>query len=192
MPCSEHLPLSQRHSCELHYLLWLPSPMDVLTWSQAAARESAAEVLRSFRKIATLVWPNHPSAEAAEPAGGAGTGTAVWQRTHADWEVLQAELMGSAPGVLPALCGEELRCFIPACKNLEGPSELLLKTYACSGGCGVRYPGYCSIECQTQGWRDGHRLSCGRLRDGQEGSSLLEWEDAEHCREGGGHSHSRS
>ena len=164
--------------------------MDVLTWSQAAARESAAEVLRSFRKIATLVWPNHPSAEAAEPAGGAGTGTAVWQRTHADWEVLQAELMGSAAGVLPALCGEEMRCFNLACNNMEGPSELALKTHACSGGCRVRY---CRLpECQARGWRGGHRLSCGRLRDGQEGSSLLEWEDAEHCQEGGGHSHSRS
>ena len=53
-------------------------------------------------------------------------------------------------------------CLNPACTNLEGPSELALKTLACGGGCGVRY---CSPECQAQGWRDGHRLSCGRLRD---------------------------
>ena len=29
------------------------------------------------------------------------------------------------------------------------------------GGCGVRY---FSPVCQAQGWRDGHRLSCGRLQ----------------------------
>ena len=55
---------------------------------------------------------------------------------------------------------EALWCFNPICTNLEGPSELALKTFACGAGCGVRY---CSPECQAQGWRDGHRLSCGRL-----------------------------
>ena len=42
------------------------------------------------------------------------------------------------------------------------PSELQLKTSSCQGGCGVRY---CSKECQAQGWRDGPRLSCRRLRE---------------------------
>ena len=138
----------------------LPSPMDVPTRSQAAARESAAEVLQSFRNIATLVWPNHAAAANAE-AAGVDRGGSSSVAAYADWEVLQADLLEAAPGAFPPLCGEGLWCFNPACTNLAGPSELALKTHACGGGCGVRY---CSPECQVQGWRDGHRLSCGQLQ----------------------------
>ena len=70
--------------------------------------------------------------------------------------------------------GEGLWCFNHACTNLSGPSELAMQTFACDGGCGVRY---CSPECQAQGWRDGHRLSCARLRARREGiasTQLLE------------------
>ena len=140
----------------------LPSPMDVPTRSQAAARESATDLLRSFRKIAVLVWPNHTATAAdAAAAVGAGGGGRINMAAYADWEVLQAELLEVAPEALPALCGEGLWCFNPACTNLAGPSELALKTHACGGGCGVRY---CSPECQARGWRDGHRLSCGQLQ----------------------------
>ena len=145
----------------------LPSPMDTPTMSQAAARESAAEVLRLLRQLASLVWPHHPAA--VEPASKRSNG--IDPASYADWEVLQSELLElpspSQSEGLPAASssgcswGEALWCFNPACTNLEGPSELALKTLACGGGCGVRY---CSPECQAQGWRDGHRLSCGRLR----------------------------
>ena len=154
----------------------LPSPMDVLTGSQAAARESAAEVLRYIRQLASLVWPDHPAAAASSCNHG------LDPASYADWEVLQSELpelpSSSQSEGLPAASssgrswGEALWCFNPACTNLEGPSELALKTLACGGGCGVRY---CSPMCQAQGWRDGHRLSCGRLRDRRaSGSSRLE------------------
>ena len=76
-----------------------------------------------------------------------------------------AAAQGAMEGPLPSssCCwGEALWCFNPGCTNLEGPSELALKTLPCGRGCGVRY---CSPECQAQGWRDGHRLSCGRLRE---------------------------
>ena len=143
----------------------LPSPMDVPTASQAAARESAAEVLHSLRQLAgpgaARVRPDHPVAcdgDISEPSSYAG------------WEMLQAELLASAlssegpPSSAPSgggSWGEALWCFNPACTNMEGPSsELALKTLACGGGCGVRY---CSVACQAQGWRDGHKLSCGRL-----------------------------
>ena len=58
--------------------------------------------------------------------------------------------------------GEGLWCFNPHCMNMEGPSELQLKTFACGGGCGVRY---CSEECQAWAWRNGHKLSCRRRHD---------------------------
>ena len=141
----------------------LPSPMDVPTRSQAAARESAAEVLRSLRHLAGRVWPDQTA--------GSGDGLSD-PASYAGWEVVQAELLASAssegaplsaPSEGPPSAsgwGEALWCFNPACTNLEGPSELAIKTFACGGGCGVRY---CSPECQAQGWRDGHRLSCGQL-----------------------------
>ena len=145
----------------------LPSPMDVPTRSQAAARESAGEALRCIRHMASLVWPDHPAAATASICSNG-----IDPASYADWEVLQSELLElpspSQSEGLPAASssgcswGEALWCFNPACTNMEGPSELALKTFACSGGCGVRY---CSPECQAQGWRDGHRLSCGRLRD---------------------------
>ena len=65
--------------------------------------------------------------------------------------------------------GEGLWCFNHACANLSGPSELAMQTSACGGGCGVRY---CSTECQAQGWRDGHRLSCARLKARREVAAL--------------------
>ena len=148
----------------------LPSPMDVPTMSQAAARESAVEVLRALRQLAGRVWPDHPAAAVSRGDGRCDPAS------YADWEMLQAELLSSfppsellssspsevAPGHSNFSWGEALWCFNPGCTNLSGPSELALKTQACGGGCGVRY---CRPECQAQGWRDGHRLSCGRLRD---------------------------
>ena len=141
----------------------LPSPMDVPTMSQAAARESAAELLRAIRQLAGRVCPELSAAVTIEGKGESS------RSSYADWEVFQAELLSasSAPDRSPAASsgccwGEGLWCFNPACTNLEGPSELALNTRACGGDCGVRY---CSPECQAQGWRDGHGLSCGRLRD---------------------------
>ena len=79
-----------------------------------------------------------------------------------DWESVQSELLlaGLQGG---SDWGEALWCFNPACANLEGPSELALKTYACGGGCGVRY---CSRECQEEGWRRSHCRGCtaGKVR----------------------------
>ena len=158
----------------------LHSPMDVPTRSQAVARDSAAEVLRALREAVALVWPNHSADAAAAGAEGGRRNSNV--AAYAEWEVLQAELLESAPRDFPALCDEGLWCCNPACTNLEGPSELALKTHACGGGCGVRY---CSIECQAQGWRDGHRLSCGRLGDRRAAVGglciALEGGGAEHC-----------
>ena len=141
----------------------LPSPMDVPTMSQAAASESAAEVLRALRQLAGRVWPEQSALAVIEGSSGSD------RSSYADWEVFQAELLsapstdGRSPAASSGCCwGEGLWCFNPACTNLEGPSELALKTRACGGGCGVRY---CSPECQAQGWRDGHSFSCGRLRD---------------------------
>ena len=152
----------------------LPSPMDVPVMSQAAARESAFEVLRALRLLAGRVWPDLPAAAAAN--GGCSRMHAA---SYADWELLQDELLAplsggpaaaaseedaSLPAAFSSGCswGEALWCCNPFCTNLEGPSELALQTSPCGGGCGVRY---CSQECQARGWRDGHQLSCGRLRD---------------------------
>ena len=83
----------------------------------------------------------------------------------ADWEVLQADLLAEARrspliGEMPWMGG--LWCFNPRCTNLSGPSELSLKTFECGGGCGSRY---CSVECQEQCWRAGHRHSCQVIAD---------------------------
>ena len=149
----------------------LPSPMDVPTRSQAVARESAAKLLQNIRQMAGLVWPDHPAAAAANSCCNG-----IEPAAYADWEVLQSELLELPPpsssAGLPAASssgcswGEALWCFNPACINLSGPSELALQTFACGGGCGVRY---CSRDCQARGWRDGHRLSCGRLIAGNRG-----------------------
>ena len=177
----------------------LPSRMDVPTKAQEAARAIAVRVLGDIRQVASRVWPSdHPAAfSAAEAADGSSSGYAA---AYADWEVLQAETLSpllpveSAPppptseGALeqpnppPSSEGVQLPtassssascwlwCFSPACTNLSGPSELALQTSACGGGCGVRY---CSPECQAQGWRDGHRLSCARLRTRRQGPHCL-------------------
>ena len=141
-----------------------PSPVDVPTRSQAAARESGVEVLRALRQLAGLVWPEHAAAVASASRSVLGD-----PGLYADWEMLQAELLSSSPPPsvpVPAAAtcswGEATWCSNPACTNLEGPSELALETRPCGGGCGLRY---CSPECQARGWRDGHKLSCARLRD---------------------------
>ena len=139
------------------------------------------------------MWPaDHPESVLAADSGSR-RGQAAG---YADWEVLQAEVLmpltpsserpqqhiaplsaasnspegaqlPSASSSSASCCwGEGLWCFNHACTNLSGPSELAMQTSACSGGCGVRY---CSPECQAQGWRDGHRLSCARLRARKEG-----------------------
>ena len=133
---------------ETRICLGLPSPLDVPTRDQAAARESAAEMVWALRQMARLVWPEdvHTSTS-SDPAA-----------SYAEWEMVQDELLSSSDQTVREGWGEGLWCFNPRCDNLSGPSELQLKTYACDGGCGVRY---CSQACQAQGWRDGHRLSCG-------------------------------
>ena len=145
-----------------------PSPVDVPTRSQAAARESGVEVLRALRELAGLVWPEHAAAASASAARRDVVGD---PGLYADWEMLQAELLSSSssppsearvPAAVTCSWGEATWCSNPACTNLEGPSELALETRPCGGGCGLRY---CSPECQARGWRDGHRLSCARLRD---------------------------
>ena len=143
-----------------------PSPMDVPTRSQAVARVGAGKVLKSLRQLAGLVWPDHSAMAASSCSNG------IDPASYADWEVLQSELLelpspSSSEGLPSASSsgcswGEVLWCFNPACTNLEGPSELAMPTFACGRGCGLRY---CSPECQARGWRDGHRLSCGRLRE---------------------------
>ncbi len=70
-------------------------------------------------------------------------------------EALQAQMLGVQEG---------LWCFNTDCSNLSGPNELQLKTFACSGACGMRY---CSRECQAHGWRQGHGRICGRLSAGR-------------------------
>ena len=168
----------------------LPSQVDVPTREEALARDNAAAVLGAIRKLAALLWPaDHPASVAAADSGSR-RGQAAG---YADWEVLQAEVLMPLPpsserpqltvvaslsataassseepklpssSLASASCcwGDGLWCFNSSCTNLSGPSELALQTSACGGGCGVRY---CSLECQAQGWRDGHRLSCARLR----------------------------
>ena len=85
-----------------------------------------------------------------------------------NWEVLQAKMMREAeaavltatdPSQASKWAVEVLWCCNPRCTNLSGPSELQLKTFACGGGCGFRY---CSVQCQEQGWRAGHKDSCAR------------------------------
>ena len=99
---------------------------------------------------------------AAATAGKGGALQPATAATAAEAEAPSTVAEGSPAASSFGCWGEALWCFNPACTNLSGPSELALKTLVCGGGCGVRY---CSPECQAQGWRDGHRLSCGRLRD---------------------------
>lgn len=58
----------------------LPTPMDVPTRSQAAARMSAAEVLSYLRQLAGRVWLDHPL---TFEGGGGNRGS------YADWEMFQ-------------------------------------------------------------------------------------------------------
>ena len=97
----------------------LPSPMDVPTMSQAAARESAAEVLRALRQQAGRMWPDHPAVAVVESSSGSD------RPSYADWEVFQAELLsasqdGRSPAASSGCCwGEGLWCFNPACMVSE-------------------------------------------------------------------------
>ena len=166
----------------------LPSQVDVPTREEALARDNAAAVLGAIRKLVEFVWPA-ASIAAADSVSRMGQAAG-----YADWEVLRAEVLtpltpsserpqltevasmsaaaassseepklpSSSSSASASCCwGEGLWCFNSSFTNLSGPSELALQTSACVGGCGVRY---CSLECQAQGWRDGHRLSCARLR----------------------------
>mmetsp|Transcript_13628 Transcript_13628/g.29210 ORF Transcript_13628/g.29210 Transcript_13628/m.29210 type:complete len:1109 (+) Transcript_13628:206-3532(+) len=70
-------------------------------------------------------------------------------------ELLQAELLCGVPMQL-----KRWGCDNPWCTNLQGPSELQLKTSACAARCGARY---CSKECQRKAWKEGHKHSCARM-----------------------------
>ena len=143
---------------------------------------AARECLNRIRQLADRVWPRaqveegqrtaaavqqgeaavRPENSAAQKRpvdGQAGSGQctcATAKDDGLDWESVQSELLlaGLQGG---SDWGEALWCFNPACANLEGPSELALKTYACGGGCGVRY---CSRGCQEEDWRRSHCKSC--------------------------------
>ena len=95
-----------------------------------------------------------------------------------NWEVLQAKMMheaeaavltASVPSQASSWAVEVLWCCNPRCTNLSEPSELQLKTFACGGGCGFRY---CSVQCQEQGWRAGHKDSCARCASVRMGSEI--------------------
>ena len=92
-------------------------------------------------------------AAGAAAAGRQGGGLGV-----RDWELVQAELLLGLPeemwGVRP--------CCNTACRKLEGPCEMEVKTRACGGGCGARY---CCAACQEQAWRGGHRRNCAAMRE---------------------------
>ncbi|KAG2490419.1 hypothetical protein HYH03_011055 [Edaphochlamys debaryana] len=49
-------------------------------------------------------------------------------------------------------------CASPACVNLAGESEVVLKRQKC-GGCGRVE--YCCKECQWEDWKAGHKAACG-------------------------------
>ena len=155
---------------------------------RAAVREpgtaAARECLSRIRRLADAVWPREQAGEGQQGVAAAGPEQAMAAGQHGpavegqaaepqgqctctsaqddglDWESVQSELLlaGQQEG---SEWGEALWCFNPACTNLEGPSELALMTYACGGGCGLRY---CSRECQVEGWKGGHRLSCWQMR----------------------------
>ncbi|KXZ51214.1 hypothetical protein GPECTOR_13g701 [Gonium pectorale] len=68
-------------------------------------------------------------------------------------------------GLIPRACPG---CANPGCDNLAGDSEADLPLKACAG-CGA--VGYCCRECQTAHWRTGHKVACGRRREGRDGGS---------------------
>ena len=123
---------------------------DVPTRAQAGVMEEGLRILSQMRSLATELLAMINS---NPDPGDVGTS---WSQ----WEVLQAALLRSLPPEQQEDWGRPLWCCNPGCTNLSGPSELQLKTLACGGGCGVRY---CSRECQVQGWRLGHRHSCGEI-----------------------------
>ena len=131
--------------------------LDVPTQAQAGVREEGLSILAQMKSLATelLAMMLH-----SNPESGPGSVGTSWGQ----WEVLQAALLRSLPPEQQEDWGQPLVCCNPGCTNLSGPSELQLKTYACGGGCGVRY---CSRECQVQGWRLGHRHSCGEIVAGR-------------------------
>ncbi|GLC43358.1 hypothetical protein PLESTM_001462500 [Pleodorina starrii] len=49
-------------------------------------------------------------------------------------------------------------CANPACRSLEGDSEVGLRLAAC-GRCGAAW--YCCSDCRTAHWRGGHGVKCG-------------------------------
>ena len=140
---------------------------DVPTRTQAEVTQAGIRMLSQLRSLATelltmssavLAQPDQQlDASSTAVQGYAGTS---WSR----WEVLQAALLRGLPPEQREDWGRPLGCCNPGCTNLSGPSELQLKTYACGGGCGVRY---CSRECQVQGWRLGHRHSCAEIMASQ-------------------------
>ena len=134
------------------------SVFDVPTRAQAESMRAGLCFLSQMRSFAARML-SAPAVASDQPAGcvsSSGEGGSSWSR----WEVLQAALFRSLPPEQQEDWGRPLWCCNPGCTNLSGPSELQLKTYACGGGCGVRY---CSRECQVQGWRLGHRHSCAEI-----------------------------
>ena len=134
-------------------------------------RASAAELWPQHRELLLCSWKRPDSLLLELEALEGGGACCVSSDDFAEWELVQAELLSSSG--LPAggqqqkgeagTCGAGtlLWCHHPGCTNLSGPSELQLKTLACGGGCGARY---CSRACQEAAWRQGHRLSCRRMR----------------------------
>ena len=150
---------------------------DVPIRTEAEATQAGLSMLTQLRSMATelLTTSNAALAQPEQPDTSATNAVQVyvgssWSR----WEVLHAALLGSLPLEQQEDWGRPLWCCNPGCTNLSGPSELQLKTYACGGGCGVRY---CSRECQVQGWRLGHRHSCGELAWWQAAGSAPEDRD---------------
>ena len=134
------------------------SVFDVPTRAQAKAMAAGLCFLSQMRSLVARMLSSSAVAS-DQPTGcvsSSGEGGSSWSR----WEVLQAALFRSLPPEQQEDWGRPLWCCNPGCTNLSGPSELQLKTYACGGGCGVRY---CSRECQVQGWRLGHRHSCTEI-----------------------------
>ena len=127
------------------------------------------EALGLLREMYSNRWPcvndgNRNQAEEARgehSSGADGLGTAESSLEPSEQPFTFEEMqIGVLEQCLPSSgWGEGLWCFNPYCMNMEGPSELQLKTYACGGGCGVRY---CSETCQAQAWREGHKMSCRR------------------------------
>ena len=141
---------------------------DVPTRTQAEATQAGLSMLSQLRGLAAELL-TMSSVELAQPDLQLDS-SVVFEREYAGtswsrWEVLQAAMFRCLPREQQEDWGRPLVCCNPGCTNLEGPSELQLKTFACGGGCGVRY---CSRECQVQGWRLGHRHSCGEIPRGKE------------------------